>query len=167
MTPIERKYSELGAQLHGRAPIPTSVPLPPPTIPKPAVPTAQMTVQGIDLAPAARLGALAAVRDQHRARARMASDKMHAIREQISERELRIKLVAERATPGFEIEVEAQVAVLESEISQLRAAQMTAQAEAAEAGEAAGEADRLFKSALKFCDERGITVSVIFAGERR
>ena len=167
MTDFSERYRQIGAQLHGGAPVRRTVPLPPPSIPQVAVPTASMTIDGIALEPAARLTALAAIRDQHRGRARMASDKMHAIREQIAERELRIRMIGQRISPGFEEQAEGEIAVLKAECDQLRAAQMAASDEATEAGEAAGAAGRLFKSALKFCDDHGITVSVMYAGERR
>lgn len=166
MSEIYDKFHDLGAFVNGGQPRRTA-PLPPPPLPKVAMPTTTMTVQGVVIEPAARLQALAAIRDRHRASARMATDKMHQIREQISEREQRAKLIARNAQPGFEVEVEAQISVLDAEISQLRAAMATASDEATTASEAAGAADRLFRAALKFCDDNGITVSVLFAGERR
>lgn len=164
MTPIERKYSELGAQLHGRAPIRTT-PLPAPSIPAPAVPTEALTVQGVEIHPAERLTALAAIRDNHRARARMATDKTHQIREQISERDQRVKLIARNAAPGFEVEAEAQIAVLDAEISQLRAAMATAGDEATTASEAAGAAQSVLRSALRFAIDAGATVPLLLASE--
>ena len=164
MTHFADRYGEISAQIHGRAPIRT-VPLPPPAIPAPAVPTEAIKVQGIDLAPAARLGALAALRDGHRARARMATDRQHQIREQIQERELRIKLIGQKVSPGFEIEVEAQVAVLEAEIAQLRAAMQTAGDEATEASEAMGAAQSLLRAAIKFAVDAGATVPLLLRDE--
>lgn len=164
---IENRYANLGRQLHGGSPVHTSVPLPAPSIPAPAVPTETMVIDGIALEPASRLHALASIRDGHRARARMASDRMHAIREQISERELRIKLIGQKVSPGFETEAEAQVAVLEAEISQLRAAMQTAQDEASEAGEAAGAADRLFRAARDFAVQKGAVLPILLTAEVR
>ena len=159
------RYAALGAELHGKAPVRRTVPLPAPAIAPPAQPTEAMTVQGIALEPAARLGALASIRDNHRARARMASDRGHAIREQISERELRIKLIGQKVSPGFETEIDAQVAVLEAEISQLRAAMQTAQDEAQEAAEAVGAAQNLLRAAIRFAVDHGATVPLLLASE--
>lgn len=166
MSDLYDRFRDLGAQINGGQPRRTA-PLPPPPTPKPAQPTTAMTVQGVEIRPAERLTALASIRDRHRASARMATDKMHQIREQISERDQRAKLIARNAAPGFEVEAEAQIAVLDAEILQLRAAMQAAGDEANAAAEAAGQADQVFRAALKFCDDNGITVSVLFAGERR
>ncbi|WP_146227847.1 hypothetical protein [Rhodobacter viridis] len=124
-----------------------------------------MTVEGITLAPASRLSALASTRDRHRARARMATDRGHQLREMISERETRIRLLAQRAAPGFEAEAEAQAAVIEAEVAQLRAAMQTASDEAAEASEAAGAAQSVLRAALKFALDHGATIPLLLAGE--
>lgn len=167
MQNFEERYRQLGAELHGGAPVRRTVPLPAPAIPTPAVPTTSMTIDGIEINPAERLGALAAVRDQHRGRARAASDRGHALREQAMEFSSRADLIEARLRMGADAQAEGEVQVIRAHAEQLRAAAATAQDEAAAETEAAGAADRVFKSALRFCDDHGVTVSVLFAGERR
>lgn len=167
MQNFEDRYRQLGAELHGGAPVRRTTPLPPPSIPAPAVPTATMTIDGIEIHPAKRLTALAALRDGHRGRARAASDRGHALREQAMEFSSRADLIEARLRVGADAQAEGEVQVIRAHAEQLRAAAATAQDEAAAETEAAGAADRVFKSALKFCDDHGITVSVLYSGERR
>lgn len=164
MSEIYDKFHDLGAFVNGGQPRRT-VPLPPPPVPKPAQPTTTMTVQGLVIEPAARLQALAAVRDRHRAAARFASDQMHALREKISEREQRVRFLAQTAQPGYENETDAQIAVIEAEISQLRAAMQAAGDEADDAAEAAGQADRLFRTARDFAVQHGAVIPLHLAKE--
>jgi len=54
--------------------------------------------------------------------------------------------------------------VIEGEIAQLRAAMQTAQAEADDASEAAGTADRLFRSCRDFAVQHGAVLPITLAG---
>lgn len=164
MSDFRDRYADLGAFINGGTPRRT-VPMPPPPIPQPARPTTAMTVDGIALEPASRLAALASIRDRHRASARFASDRAHDLREKISERDQRVKLIARNAQPGFEVEVEAQIAVIEAEVAQLRAAMQTASDEASEASEAAGAAQSVLRSAIRFALDAGATVPLMLRDE--
>ena len=164
MTDFRERYADLGAFVHGKAPRRTA-PLPPPPLPKVAHPTASMVIDGIQVEPAARLQALAAIRDRHRASARMATDRMHQIREQISERELRIRLLSQRIQPGIDLQAEGEIEVLRAEVEQLKAAQQAAQDETTEASEAAGAAQSVLRAALKFALDHGATIPLLLAGE--
>ena len=159
MSEIYDKFRDLGAFVNGGQPRRTA-PMPTPPIPQPARPTTAMTVGGIQIEPASRLSALASIRDRHRASARFASDRAHDLREKIGEREQRARRLAQNAQPGFENEVDAQIAVIEAEISQLRAAMQAAGDEANAAAEAAGQADRLFNAARDFAVSHGATLPI-------
>ena len=164
MSDFRDRYADLGAFINGGTPRRT-VPMPPPPIPQPARPTTAMTVDGIALEPASRLAALASIRDRHRASARFASDRAHDLREKITEREQRVRFLAQTAQPGFEAEYDAQIALIEGEIGQLRAAMQTASDEAAEASEAAGAAQQVLRAAIKFAIDAGATLPITLASE--
>lgn len=155
MSDYRDRFRDLGAQLNGGG-----QPLPPPPVPKPAVPTVKMVIDGIEVEPAARLTALAAIRDRHRASARFASDRAAELRQRIAERETRIKLLAQNVQPGYETEYEAQAFAIQSEIDQLRAAMVAASDEADDAAEAAGAADRLFRSCRDFAVSHGAVLPI-------
>ncbi|ETD00539.1 hypothetical protein U717_16115 [Rhodobacter capsulatus R121] len=141
--------------------------MPPPPTPKPAHPTAALTVDGIEIRPAERLAALAKIRDRHRSTARFASDQMHALREKIEERRVRVRLISERIDIAGDFRAEGEISQINAEIDQLMAAREAAVAEAETASDAAAQADRLLRSALRFALDHGATVPITLAGEVR
>lgn len=131
----------------------------------PAVPTETLVVNGVQIAPASRLAALAKVRDQHRAASRSANDAMHDAREQIEDREVRIRRIRQSDNGRGSATGLTEIAALQSEIDQFSAARATAQAEAEAASASWHDADLLLKSALKFARDSGMTIPAPLASE--
>jgi hypothetical protein len=131
---------------------------------EPPQPTAAATVAGVKLAPAARLTALAAARDGHRASARAASDRMHTARETIVERQRRVRLLASHGDDPPP-HVASQIAVLEAEVEALQQQRSAAYAESEAAAAAAGAANRLLQTCLALCARNGIAAPILLAQE--
>ncbi len=139
--------------------------LPPSPLPEPAVPTERLIVDGIELAPAERLAALAAIRDRHRAQQRFCSDRAADLRERIVDKERALLVHKAAMYPTFKDHQDAQTAVIEGELRQLRAAREEALAEAAEAGSAAGAASLVLRAAIKFAKANGANLPLVLAEE--
>jgi hypothetical protein len=137
---------------------------PPQAFKAPPEPTAAAVVQGIRLAPAERLTALAAVRDGHKATARSANDRMHEAREAITERQRRIRLLASHGDDP-PAHVASQIAALEAEVAALQQQRSAAYSEAETSAASAAQADRLLKSCLSLCARSQIVVPVLLASE--
>lgn len=156
-----RRFFELGA---GR-PMPEIVGLPDREFAEPARPTASAKVHGVQLSPASRLTAIAAIRDAHRAAARAASDRAHDLRERANDAANRVRHLETRA--GQSLAVEADMAELAMEIEQLKSARDAALAEAAAASSSAGDADRLLKACLAFARDNAFTLPITLSREAR
>jgi len=165
MTTFEDRFRDLGAQLHGGAPIRTAT-LPAPSIPQPVMPTTSMVVDGVELAPTERLAALASIRDKHRAAVRFATDRAAELRLRIIDEEQRCQMIESRLHLGVQDErAEGELAVIRSQIEQLRAGRATAQAEADEAATSLAAAQRVLRAAVRFAVNSGAIVSITLEDE--
>jgi hypothetical protein len=124
-----------------------------------------MVIDGIALAPAGRLLALARIRDQHRTSARSANDAMHGAREAIEDRQTRTRRIRQADGGRGSATATTQIAQLEAEISQFASARATAQAEAEVASTAWHDADLLLKSAIRFARDAGAVIPAPLALE--
>jgi len=126
--------------------------------PPPAEPTKSLTIDGIELAPAERLVALAAIRDQKRVASRGHYDVAQSHVEQIqSHREIirRISANAAQGHRGMLNETAAEIARLEAEIAQLRSAEQAARAASDAARDEFGAAQRLLVAACELVVAHG------------
>jgi flagellar biosynthesis chaperone FliJ len=131
----------------------------------PATPTEVLEVDGVQLAPAARLMALARIRDQHRTSARSANDAMHSAREQIEDRQVRIRRLRQADNGRGSATAMTQIGQLQAEIDQFASARASAQAEVEAAGENWRDAELLLKSAIRFARDSGMTIPAPLASE--
>lgn len=133
----------------------------------PATLTEVMTVDGVQLAVADRLLALAKIRDAHRTASRAANDRMHAAREQIEDRQMRIRRIQQADGGRPSVSSAADIAQLRAEIVEFDAARATATAEAEASSVAARDAEHVVRTALKFAREAGATIPVTLSQEAR
>jgi hypothetical protein len=158
------KYGELAA---GHA-LPTTIH---PTISAPAAlttPTDVLIVDGVQLAVADRLAALARVRDQHRATLRAVGDRRRAMQDRADDLIRRIRLLDQHKYSGaMSPTVLAEKSQLEADLAQIRAASRALDAEDGAATASFGDADLLLKSALRFARAAGATVPVMLEKEGR
>lgn len=141
-----------------------------PTISAPAAPrspTDMLVVDGVELAPAARLMALAKIRDQHRTASRSANDRMHSAREQIEDRQTRILRIRQSDNGRGSATAMTQTAELQSEIEQFNSARASAQAEVEVAGANWRDAEAVLRAAIAFAREAGAVIPVTLQGEVR
>lgn len=133
----------------------------------PSSPTENMLIEGVVCAPAARLAALARIRDGHRAAARAGNDAMHRAREKAESCAVHIRMLRERSGQQPDARALAEIARLDAECAEWSAAQQVALAEAEVASSSFGDADRLLKAALRFARDHGATLPVALAGGAR
>ena len=127
-----------------------------------AQPTETLFVDGVELAPAARLTALAAIRDRHRAETRAANDKMHTARERADDCRQRGREAIERYGRGS-AEAQAEATRLEGEAREWDASRATAQADASACAASWRDAETALKAAIGFAREHGAVLPVAFS----
>lgn len=139
------------------------LPDPPTPLVNPATPTAAMVVDGISLAPEARLAALAAVRDRHRSAARAANDQMHGARLAAEDARRRAREGLERHGRN-EPQAVRQAEELEGQAREWDKCRAVAQAEAEVAADAWRTAEGTLKAAIEFARDHGAALPVAFSG---